>query len=259
MKDLVFTVDVEEWIHAENVRPYVGKEANEYKFSTIDGLETILQFLEENNYKGTFFILGEIAKKHEDLVRKIAKLGHEICSHGMDHTLLSRLNEKETYEDLASSKKILEDISGTEVIGYRSPCFSQNNFLSDALIAAGFRYTSMSIKSTLHDRYEKNIFSTEGITDFSIPTFEIGNFNIVCTGGGWFRLFPISLQKFLLSRTKTKQNIFYCHPWDFVKNLPKNNLNIPILKRFRHTVNVKKAVSKLSKLKFTNKTLKEYL
>ena len=67
MKDLVFTVDVEEWIHAENVRPYVGKEANEYKFSTIDGLKTILQFLEENNYKGTFFILGEIAKKHEDL------------------------------------------------------------------------------------------------------------------------------------------------------------------------------------------------
>lgn len=259
MKDLVFTVDVEEWIHAENVRPYVGKEAKKHEFTTIEGLEIILQFLEENNYRGTFFILGEIAAKHKDLVKKIAKSDHEICSHGMDHTLLTKLNEKETFDDLALSKRILEDISGTEVIGYRSPCFSQNDFLSDALIAAGYKYTSMSIKSTLHDRYEKNIFSTEGIFDFCLPTLEIGNLNIVCTGGGWFRLFPISLQKFLLSKTKTEQNIFYCHPWDFVKNLPEDNLEIPILKRFRHTVNVTKAVSKLSRLKFTNKTLKDYL
>ncbi len=259
MKDLVFTVDVEEWIHAENVRPYIGNEAKRHKFTTIGGLEIILQFLEQNDYKGTFFFLGEIANKYKDLVKKIAKSGHEICSHGLDHTLLTKLNEKETLEDLSTSKKILEDITGVEVVGYRSPCFSQNNYLSDALITAGYKYTSMSIKSTLHDRYEKNTFSTKGIFDFCLPTFEIGNFHIVCTGGGWFRLFPIPLQKFLLSKTKTKQNIFYCHPWDFVKNLPEDKINIPKLKKFRHTVNVNKALKKLSKLKFTNKTLKEYL
>ncbi len=259
MKDLVFTVDVEEWKHAENVRPYIKDEPQYNDFSTIAGLRKILEFLESRSYKGTFFFLADLAIKNKTLIREISKLGHEIGSHGLDHTLLNNLGDKKTFHDVNESKKIIEDITGIEVKGYRSPCFSQNNYLNDALIKSGYLYTSMSIRSSFHDRYSNNKKDSDLIRDFSLPTVSFGGFNLVCTGGGWFRLYPVEMQKFLLHFTKSEPNIFYCHPWDFVKNLPGNDIKIPFFKKFRHTINVQRAYLKLTKFDFTKTTLKDYV
>ncbi len=260
MKKLIFTMDVEEWFHAENLRPYMNYDEISSKFSTLNYLNPVLDFLSSQDIKGTFFILAKIAEKNKSIVKKIHDLGHEIANHGLDHSLLGNLNKEKLEKDINDSTKILEDLIGSKVIGYRSPCFSQNENLSDALKKNDYKYTSMSIETSFHDRYKDNSYEPKNsLVDFPIPVARLGPLKVVCTGGGWFRLFPVSLQKTLLNISKEKNPIFYCHPWDFGDNMPKINSKIPFLKKFRHKVNSKKSLSKLEKLDFSKKPLKEYL
>ena len=88
MKDLVFTIDVEEWYHAENLRPYLDTRILKNKYSTINYTYKVLDFLDECNSKGTFFFLGCIAKVYPELVKEVVVRGHEIASHGLNHDLL---------------------------------------------------------------------------------------------------------------------------------------------------------------------------
>jgi len=258
MKKLVFTIDVEEWYHAENLRPYLDTSIQEKKYSTIHYTYKILDFLDENDSKGTFFFLGCIASEYPELLREVVSRGHEIASHGLNHDLLWSMSEKQTHEDIEISTKIIEDIGSKKIIGYRSPCFSQNKFIVDALEKNGFKYSSMSIESTFHDRYEANLFELNKLKDFSMPVTEIGGLKIVATGGGWFRFFPIGIQKLLLEKCEKDPIIFYCHPWDFGKNLWGKN-NMPFIKKFRHTIGTDSALNKLSYFQFGSKTLQNFL
>ena len=259
MKKLIFTIDVEEWYHAENLRPYLRKSDYDLKHSTLKYTYEILDFLDEVGAKGTFFFLGCVARNNPDLVNEVVKRGHEIASHGLDHQLLWKMNKNETFYDISTSTKIIEDISGKKILGYRSPCFSQNPYIADALYRSGYQYSSMSIESTFHDRYESNYFkSKNSLKDFPMPVSRLGPFKVVSTGGGWFRFFPIFFQKFLLDKSKADPLIFYCHPWDFGKNFWGNS-KIPVLNKFRHTVGTGEALKKLENFSFLNKTLSDYL
>lgn len=259
MKDLVFTIDVEEWYHAENLRPYLDTRILKNKYSTINYTYKVLDFLDECNSKGTFFFLGCIAKVYPELVKEVVVRGHEIASHGLNHDLLWDMSEKQTHEDIDVSTKIIEDVSGKKIIGYRSPCFSQNAFIADALEKNGFEYSSMSIESTFHDRYEANSFKcTNRLQDFPMPVTEIGKFKIVSTGGGWFRFFSVGIQNWLLNRCKKDPLIFYCHPWDFGKNF-WGDAKVPLIKKLRHTIGTETALNKLNHFKFGKKPLKSFL
>ncbi len=257
MKNIHFTIDVEEWFHAENLRPYIKKIDKSFK--TLHYCEDILNFLDERSIKGTFFILATVAKENQALVKKIYDSGHEIASHGYDHKLIHNFNENEMHEDINKSTNILEDIISDKVVGYRSPCFSQNIYLNDALVKNGFLYTSMSIQSSFHDRYANNVYASKDIRDFSLPVANFGPLKILSTGGGWFRLFPLNLQKYLIEKTEIDPVIFYCHPWDFGNNIPKHFNEVPFLKKFRHTINTDSALKKLEKLNFKSCTIKESL
>ena len=254
---MVFTIDVEDWYHAENLRPYFNSSFSQSSRSTLQNTYKILDFLDKKEAKGTFFFLGCIALSNKELVKETFNRGHEIASHGLDHRLLWDLSEKETIYDISESTKIIEDIAGTKIIGYRSPCFSQNPFITNALRENGYKYTSMSIESTFHDRYTSNYFEpSKNLSDFPMPVAKFGPLNVVATGGGWFRFFPTFLQKKLIKHSKLDTKVFYCHPWDFGENFFTRD-KVPYIKKFRHTVGVKHALKKLYNFDFSSKTLSD--
>jgi len=105
--------------------------------------------------RATFFILGWIAERYPDLVRKIRKEGHEIACHGYAHKLIYEQSKEEFRSDVRKAKVILEDITGSEVIGYRAPGYSiveRSEWAFEILMEEGFRYDS-SIFPIRHDFY----------------------------------------------------------------------------------------------------------
>ena len=256
-KRLIFTIDVEEWHHADNIRPYLNPNQT-FNFSTLNYCDDILDFLNKRKIHGTFFFLASVAKEHPALIRKVIEQGHEVASHGLNHKLLQNMTASEVMYDISESTKILEDVCGEKIIGYRSPCFSNSEYLVDALLENGYEYTSMSIKASFHDRYADNSMENSSVKDYAISNVNILSLNFIPTGGGWFRLFPINMQNYFISKLDEDIIIFYCHPWDFGKNLPNQKLEIPFLKKVRHTINVDNPFNKLDQLEFIDLTLRDY-
>jgi len=121
----VISIDVEEYFHAANLEPVIGTAKWRSSPSRIEySTEKILALLERCEVRGTFFILGWSARRFPNLVKKIAAAGHEIASHGYRHRLVYRQTANQFYRDIDISKKLIEDISGKKVIGYRAPNFS---------------------------------------------------------------------------------------------------------------------------------------
>jgi polysaccharide deacetylase family protein (PEP-CTERM system associated) len=105
--------------------------------------------------KATFFVLGWIAERYPDLIRRIQKEGHEIACHGYSHRLIYTQSKDEFRNDIRNAKAILEDIIGTEVIGYRAPSYSitdKSKWAFEVLLEEGFKYYS-SIFPIRHDFY----------------------------------------------------------------------------------------------------------
>jgi peptidoglycan-N-acetylglucosamine deacetylase len=108
-------------------------------------LPAILELLEKNEIKSSFFFTGYIAKKYPKTVKMVAEKGHEVASHGMYHDKSHAFdcisfNKQKQY--LSESKKILEDISSQEVVSFRAPALRINKHTPKALIECGYKYDS---------------------------------------------------------------------------------------------------------------------
>ncbi|KPK96508.1 MAG: polysaccharide deacetylase [Omnitrophica WOR_2 bacterium SM23_72] len=250
--------DIEDWFQVENLRqvcPYETWEKQEIRVEK--NTERLLELLQKFNQKATFFILGWIAEKKPELVKKIAALGHEIASHGYKHELVYTLTPKEFEEDLLKSKKMLEDLTGQLVIGYRAPSFSiteKSLWAIDILSQNGFKYDSSIFPTSLHDRYGLKMSSTytftfeNGLTEFTLSTFRLGGINLPIAGGGYFRLLPYGMLKKFLKKFNEEgcHFIFYLHPWEIDGKQPR--VNIKYSYRFRHYINLDKTYAKLERL-----------
>lgn len=251
---MLFTMDVEEWSHAENLAKYDLDASH----SSVKFVYDVLDLLDKKAAKGTFFVLGVVALKNAMLIKEIAGRGHELASHGYDHTLINTLSVDQLTTDVSSTKKILEDLGQRACVGYRSPCFSYHPALDSILLDTGHKYKSCSMNASVHDRYSMNRHTSDEIPDFALPHTEFFNLNIPSSGGGYFRLFPIALQDFLVRASNITPRIFYCHPWDFDATQPLP-ANLPILTRLRHTIGSKAAMRKLEKFNFGDQTLVDLL
>ena len=121
----LFTVDVEDWFQVENFKPYIAPETWSARELRVEqNVHRLLDLLD--GYPSTFFILGWIAEKFPHLIKQIADRGHEVASHGYDHQLCHDMNPADLKNDLIRSKQSLEDLTGSEVVGYRAPSFSIN-------------------------------------------------------------------------------------------------------------------------------------
>ncbi len=259
MKTFCFTVDVEDWFQAENLRAFHPPSSWDERESRVErNTRRILDVAADAGVRGTFFVLGWVAKRHPGLVSEIFAAGHEVASHGWGHIISSELSETGLREDLASSKKLLEDITGSRVYGYRAPCFSVSDRLLEILREEGYRYDSSLNPFSVHDRYGRLSFSgpcsesfthPSGIVEFPMPMGKLMGFRIPVSGGGYFRLYPAWLFIRLVEKQMEKHDlcVFYMHPWEVDPDQPRTpvtNLGY----RFRHYYGLGGTMGKLRKL-----------
>jgi polysaccharide deacetylase family protein (PEP-CTERM system associated) len=214
--------------------------------------------LAQREIKATFFTLGWIAERYPSLIRQIAQAGHELASHGYGHERVSDQTQEAFFSDVVLSKIILEDLTGNEIKGYRAPSFSigrGNLWAFDCLLRAGYRYSS-SIYPIHHDHYgmpDSPRFAYEvrpGLMEIPITTLRLLNRNIPSSGGGYFRLLPYALSRWMMHRVNTQDcesSIFYFHPWEIDADQPRVE-GITRKTRFRHYLNIDRMEDRLKAL-----------
>jgi polysaccharide deacetylase family protein (PEP-CTERM system associated) len=253
------TIDVEDYFQVSAFAPHIKRsDWNSSECRVTGNVERILELLANRQIKATFFTLGWVAERYPGIVRRIVSEGHELASHGYSHERASDQEEEVFFSDIWRAKCILEDLSGVEVKGYRAPSFSigsNNLWAFDCLARAGYRYSS-SIYPIRHDHYgmpDAPRF-THGVNsklvEIPVTTVRVFNRNFPSSGGGYFRLLPYALSRWMLSRVNEvdkKPAIFYFHPWEIDVRQPRIG-GISSKTRFRHYVNIAKMEAKLERL-----------
>jgi len=277
MKQVCLSFDIEDWFQVENLREVFPPETwDKAELRVERNTRRILDILDEKNIKATFFVLGWIAEKVPGLVKEIVLRDHEVASHGYNHELNYNLDTETLRNDLEKSKKLLEDITGVEVIGYRAPTFSITDEVMTMLLELGYKYDSSLNDFPLHDRYGKlsgekingPFLHSSGIVEIPMPLVKIFGKNIPISGGGYFRLLPFAVFKRLV-KIYLKQNdfyVFYMHPWEIDKDQPRIK-NVKLTNRIRQYTAIEKTELRLKNLvdeikKHTNsrfETLREEL
>lgn len=253
------TIDVEDYFQVSAMAPYIARsEWDRCECRVERNVDRILTLLAERGIHATFFTLGWVAERYPALVRRIVAQGHEIASHGYGHQRVTDLSEAAFREDVTRSKALLEDLSGTAVLGYRAPSFSigaGNLWALDVLEQAGYRYSS-SIYPVQHDHYgmpDAPRFAYRaraGLLEVPPTTLRVFNRNLPSSGGGYFRLFPYALSRWMLQSVNQRDGesaIFYFHPWEIDPEQPRV-AGIDIKTRFRHYVNLRRNEAKLCRL-----------
>ncbi|OWW22227.1 XrtA system polysaccharide deacetylase [Noviherbaspirillum denitrificans] len=255
------TIDVEDYFQVSAFAPHIPRDSWPSLPCRVEAnIDRILGLLDEQGIKATFFTLGWIAERYPAMVRDIVDRGHELASHGYGHERASDLTEAQFRDDIGRSKRILEDISGQEVKGYRAPSFSigtGNLWALDVLYSEGYRYSS-SIYPVQHDHYgmpdaPRFAFypkSEDGLLELPITTVRLMNRNLPAGGGGYFRFFPYAVSRWLMQQVNERDGqpaIFYFHPWEIDTGQPRQQ-NIGLKTRFRHYVNLHRTEARLQAL-----------
>ncbi|MFT3847189.1 MAG: DUF3473 domain-containing protein [Propionivibrio sp.] len=253
------TIDVEDYFQVSAFAPYIARAHWDDRDCRVEvNVERILQMLDDYGTHATFFTLGWIAQRYPHLVRAIVEQGHELASHGYGHQRASDLTESAFFDDIDSAKKILEDLSGCEVAGYRAPSFSigeRNLWAFDCLERAGYRYSS-SIYPIRHDHYgmpDAPRFAHQvraDLLEVPVTTARFLDRNWPASGGGYFRLMPYAVSSWLLrhvNRNDRQPVIFYFHPWEIDAEQPRVE-GIDAKTRFRHYVNLHRTEARIRRL-----------
>jgi len=221
-------------------------------------VDAALQLLSQFKVKATFFCLGHLAADRPQIIRSIAKEGHEISSHGYHHKRLFDLQDKEVIHSITRSKQELEQVAGQKVFGFRAPDFSIRKSNLDALDLiqqAGYLYDSSIYPVSMHDVYgvqgaERKIHTlSNGLIEFPPASIKILGGSIPVLGGGYFRLSPIWFLNRAL-RYFSKSGIpamIYLHPYEIGDRYPRLD-DISYYRRFRHCVNMSKGKQKLGSI-----------
>jgi len=305
-KYFLITIDVEDWFQVENFKQWIPfsswkqrelrvernvhtlldlfdsvKRSSKYSPADRSGLE----HRSSPTVRATFFTLGWIAERLPHLVREIQSRGHEIASHTYNHNRCDYQTSLELTAELTKSKKRLEDISGREIMGFRSPSFSVNREVLETIERCGYHYDSSYNSFSIHGRYGKislNGCAQKGIAfKLSNKFFELPVSNLIIGshflhqltdraysrrainnhgpksvvlpwgGGAYFRFIPFALFKIGVETILKSDNayLFYLHPWEIDPNQPRVK-NSSAIYKFRHYSNIRNTKDKL--IKFLN-------
>ena len=254
------SVDVEDYFHVSAFRPYIRRDDwDKYPLRLERNVQATLEIFAGAGVKATFFWLGWAAERLPRLVRLIADCGHEVASHGYLHIRVHEQSCEEFREDVRRTKRLLEDIAGQAVIGYRAASYSideRNLWALDVLAEEGYRYSS-SIYPIRHDHYgmrdaPRFAFQprTRGVVEIPVTTMELGSLRFPSGGGGYFRLLPYVWSRWCLERISCGEQqpaIFYFHPWELDPEQPRIP-GIDRRARFRHYVNLRGFKAKIARL-----------
>ena len=255
------SVDVEDYFQVSAFEPYIAKQQWETLPHRVEkNTQRILDIFEARDIKATFFTLGWVAERYPDLVKRIIKDGHELACHGYEHIRVTEQTPEQFREDVSRTKKILEELGGKEVKGYRAASYSigaKNLWALDILQEEGFEYSS-SIYPVKHDLYgmpdaPRFMFEPIAGSDFKeipITTVKFGSKNLPCGGGGFFRFYPYVFSKWAfnhVNNTEKQPGIFYFHPWEIDPDQPRQT-RLSLKTRTRHYLNLQRMENRIQQL-----------
>lgn len=255
------TIDVEDYFHVAALSKSISTaDWNNIACRVEKNTTVLLDLFEQHSAKATFFVLGWIAERYPELIKEIDRRGHEIASHGYSHQLIYTQKPDVFREETINSKKLLEDIIGKEVNGYRAASYSitkKSLWALDVLADAGFKYDS-SIFPVRHDNYgipgsptEPHLLETPAgthLVEYPLSTYKLLGQTLPVAGGGYFRLYPYWLSRFFYTNInkQSKPFVFYLHPWEVDPEQPR--VKASWFSEFRHYNNLDVCESRLSKL-----------
>ncbi len=257
-----FSVDVEDYFQVSLFESAVDRQEWDSLEPRVAGnTDRLLEIFDQSAVRSTFFLLGWIAERHPDLVRRIHQQGHELAVHGYDHTRVTTQTPDAFREDVRKSKRIIEDIAGDRVIGYRAPSYSivdKTTWALQILSEEGFEYDS-SIFPIHHDRYgipdsprypwialNGDPGSRPHLWEFPISTVRLLGNNFPFVGGGYLRQFPMFFIRWGMRRVnlgEKKPVMIYIHPWEIDPDQPRQE--VKALTRVRHYRNLDKTEDRL--------------
>lgn len=255
------TVDVEEYFHASVFNGVLRREDwSGLESRVCVATDRLLDIFDNAGLKASFFVLGWVAAKFPDLVKRIAAEGHEVASHGYWHGLIYEQTQEAFREDVRRAKGLLESLIGAPVDGFRAPSYSittRSLWALDVLVEEGYRYDA-SIFPIHHDRYgipdaprHVHLMTREAGSLIEAPpsTVRLGGLNWPVAGGGYFRLLPYAWTRWgmsRLNRVERRPAIFYIHPWEIDERQPR--LGLDRISSFRHYRNIGKTEDRLKRL-----------
>ena len=255
------SVDVEDWFQVGAFETVIERDNWSGLSDRVENnVLRILDMFAEAEVSATFFTLGWVAQRHGPLMRKIVDAGHELASHGFDHARVFNFTRAEFGEDIRKAREILEDASGSKIIGYRAPSFSIDQRTPWAymeLAEQGYAYSS-SVAPLAHDHYgwrEAPRFAFKplpwaDLVEIPVTTAILGGKRVAAGGGGFFRVLPYAFSRWAIrqvNREEERPAVFYFHPWEIDPDQPRVP-SAPIKSKLRHYTNLAKMTPKLREL-----------
>jgi polysaccharide deacetylase family protein (PEP-CTERM system associated) len=239
-KYAILSMDIEDWHHLD----YLTGMKLDHTYSMLDGIDVFLDILDRHNIKSTFFVLGELCSKAGDYLKKIAVHNHEIACHGLSHQRPLTMDVKTFYNEISKAKKMISNLTGKEVIGYRAPCYSIDRLRLNAVMEAGFLYDSSKIDFGEHPLYgdlgisdfqkvKDGIYRLGDFFEFKLSTQKVLNKNIPVSGGGYIRILPWFVMQKIVSGyiKKADTYVLYIHPFELSKK------SLPVVKDLSYLTN----------------------
>ena len=253
------TVDVEDWFQVQAFASTISRDAWDSFPSRVEAnTDRFLQMFADAGAQATFFTLGWVADRHPALVRRIVAGGHELASHGYAHGLVHAQTPDAFRDDVGRARRLLEDVGGVAVRGYRAPTFSidaRTPWAYDVLADEGHSYSS-SIYPIRHDLYGMpdaprvpHRVGDGRLLEIPMTTVRLAGRNLPCSGGGYFRLLPYAVFRAGLRRVNGREGargMFYTHPWEIDPGQPR--VAAPRMARFRHYVNMSRTDGRVRRL-----------
>lgn len=255
------SVDVEDWFQVGAFENTIARDDwDSLDLRVGDNVARILDLFDRAGVKATFFTLGWVAERNRAAIRAIVDRGHELASHGYDHTRVFTFTPQEFAADLAKSRAILEDAGGMAISGYRAPSFSidaRTPWAHEILAEQGYAYSS-SVAPVVHDHYgwrEAPRFAFRPVAgadlvEIPVTTALVGQRRLAAGGGGFFRVLPYGFSRWAIrqvNRNDRRPAVFYFHPWEVDPDQPRR-ADAPLKSRLRHYTNLDRMESKLGVL-----------
>jgi len=243
----LLTVLLEDYFHVGAFNGLIERE-KWYRFEPRSEKNTLraLDLLDRFQIKATFFLLGWIAERQPDLVREVARRGHEIGSRGFYHRSLRQMSSDEFRNDLARSRDALEQAGGKKVVGFRAArrlTLPTDAWALDVLAKEGYAYDSsvlptyrsLQVDPTL--RFAHPFHTVNGpLWEFPVATWPVLGLPLPILGGNYSRQLPHTFTRKLVSRWDQEFDhpfVLYFHVWELDPDQPRISGASP-LTRVRH-------------------------
>lgn len=257
----ILTVDVEDYyqVSAFDV-PGKRERWSQFESRVCANTDRLLALFADHRVRGTFFVLGWVAERFPEVVRRIADGGHELASHGYGHQLVYDLDPSRFRADVRRSREVIEQASGIRVTAYRAPSFSitrHSTWAIDVLIEEGFTCDS-SVFPVARDRYgmpgaprqtHRLVTPAGSILEVPPTTVRVAGVTVPVAGGGYFRLYPFAVTAAAIRRVNRVDHapaVVYVHPWEIDPAQPRQHGSV--VNRFRHYVGLAATEARLRRL-----------